>query len=83
MTEGVAECFWGIDRESLRFEKLIDGNSGFLFTDKEGNPLMAMHWERRFSHMVKRDNDIYRVQMPNITPMSAAIPFAATWGRQA
>ena len=29
---------------------------------------MAMHWEHRFNHMVKRYNDIYRVQMPNITP---------------
>lgn len=31
-------------------------------------PLVAMHWEHRFNHMVKRYNDIYRVQMPNITP---------------
>ena len=29
---------------------------------------MAMHWEHRFNHMVARYNDIYRVQMPNITP---------------
>ena len=29
---------------------------------------MAMHWEHSFNHMVKRYNDIYRVQMPNITP---------------
>ena len=42
--------------------------SGFLFTDKDCNPLVAMHWEHRFNHMVKRYNDIYWVQMPNITP---------------
>ena len=30
--------------------------------------VVAMHWEHRFNHMVKRYNDIYRVQMPNITP---------------
>ena len=29
---------------------------------------MAMHWQHRFNHMVGRYNDIYRVQMPNITP---------------
>ena len=23
-----------------------------------------MHWERRFNHMVKRYNEIYRVQLP-------------------
>ena len=70
MTEDVAQCFRGIieDREPPRFEKVIDGYSGFLFTDKDCNPLVAMHWEHRFNHMVKRYNDIYRVQMPNITP---------------
>ena len=30
-------------------------------------PLVAMHWEHRFNHMVKRYNDIFRVQIPNIT----------------
>ncbi len=70
MTEDVAQCFRAIieDREEPRFEKVIDGYSGFLFTDKDCNPLVAMHWEHRFNHMVKRYNDIYRVQMPNITP---------------
>ncbi len=29
---------------------------------------IAMHWQHRFNHMVGRYNDIYRVQMPNITP---------------
>ena len=33
-----------------------------------GMPLVAMHWEHRFNHMVKRYNDIYRIQIPNITP---------------
>ena len=50
------------------YEKIIDGYSGFLFVDKNGNPLVAMHWQHRLNHMVKRYNDIYRVQMPNITP---------------
>lgn len=29
---------------------------------------MALHWEHRFNRMVKKYNEIYRVQMPNITP---------------
>ena len=49
-------------------ERVVDGYTGFLFMDKEGLPLVTMHWEHRFNHMVKRYNDIYRVQMPNITP---------------
>ena len=70
MTEDVAECFRGIieDREVPRNEKIIDGYTGFLFLDKNGNPEVAMHWEHRFNHMVKRYNEIYWVQMPNITP---------------
>ena len=27
-----------------------------------------MHWEHRFNHMVHRYNEIFREQMPNITP---------------
>ena len=70
MSEDVFRCFQAIieDREAPRYERVVDGYTGFLFTDKEGLPLVAMHWEHRFSHMVKRYNDIYRVQMPNITP---------------
>ena len=70
MSEEVFRCFQAIieDREAPRYERVVDGYTGFLFTDKEGLPLVAMHWEHRFNHMVKRYNDIYRVQMPNITP---------------
>ena len=49
-------------------EKMVDGYIGFLFRDKNGMPVVAMHWEHRFNHAVKRYNDIFRVQMPNITP---------------
>jgi len=70
MTEDVFRCFQAIleDREKPRFEKIIDGYTGFLFLDKNGLPLVAMHWQKRLNHMVQRYNDIYRVQMPNITP---------------
>ncbi len=70
MTEDVAQCFRAIieDREEPEYERVVDGYAGFLFTDKNGYPEVAMHWEHRFNHMVKRYNDIYRVQMPNITP---------------
>ena len=51
-----------------KWRKPIDGYSGFLFYDDNGRPLVAMHWQHRFNHMVGRYNDIYRVQMPNITP---------------
>ena len=70
MTEDVARCFMAIieDRPKPKCEKMIDGYTGFLYLDRNGNPLVAMHWEHRFNRMVKRYNDIYRVQMPKITP---------------
>lgn len=70
ITEDVTQMFQAIieDREPPKMEKVIDGYTGFLFYDDDGNPLVAMHWQHRFNRMVGRYNDIYRVQMPNITP---------------
>ena len=47
---------------------MVDGYSGFLFLDDDGMPLVAMHWEHRFRHMVQRYNEIYKVQLSKITP---------------
>lgn len=46
ITQDVANMFRAIieDREAPKYEKIIDGYSGFLFVDKNGNPLVAMHW---------------------------------------
>lgn len=70
ITDDVSAMFQAIieDREAPAVEKIIDGYTGFLFYDKEGKPLVAMHWQNRFNNMVNRYNDIYRIQMPNITP---------------
>ena len=70
LTDDVAECFRAIieDREPPKRERIIDGYTGFLYYDTNGMPLVAMHWEHRFKHMVKRYNEIYRLQMPSITP---------------
>ena len=75
ITEDVAQMFQAIieDRNAPKVEKSIDGYSGFLFYDDNGMPLVAMHWQHRFNHMVGRYNDIYRVQMPNITPHGRVI----------
>ena len=63
ITEDVAQMFQAIieDRNASKVEKSIDGYSGFLFYDDNGMPLVAMHWQHRFNHMVGRYNDIYRV----------------------
>ena len=68
--DDVAECFRQIiaDRPKVEFEKMIDGHEGFLCIDEKGEPLVAMHWEHRFNHMVGRYNSIFKVQMQNTTP---------------
>ncbi len=70
MTEDVYETFRRILKERPRDlpEKMVDGYIGFLFRDKNGMPEVAMHWQHRFNHAVKRYNDIFKIQMPNITP---------------
>lgn len=72
MTNEVIEMFRTIieDRPDYRVEKVVDGYTGFLFLDKDGMTFVAMHLEHRFNHMVSRYNEIYKVQMPNITPHS-------------
>lgn len=70
MTAEVERAFQAIieDRPKLPCEKMIDGYTGFLFLDDDGLPFVAMHWEHRFNHMVNRYNEIYKEQLPNITP---------------
>ena len=57
----LAQMFQAIieDRNAPKVETSIDGYSGFLSYDDNGMPLVAMHWQHRFNHMVGRYNDIY------------------------
>lgn len=70
MTDDVFECFERIlaKRKPPKVEPMIDGYSGFLFFDKDGHPMLAMHWEKYFQHAVEKYNRIYRIQLPKITP---------------
>lgn len=70
MTEDVEEMFRSIveHRHKPVKERTVDCYNGFLFMDRNDLPLVAMHWQHRINHMVKRYNDIYKEQLPNITP---------------
>ena len=50
------------------YEPMIDGKSGFLFLDKNDMPMVALHWEKYFQHICQKYNNIYKVQMPKVTP---------------
>ncbi|MDY3920324.1 MAG: site-specific integrase, partial [Candidatus Limivivens sp.] len=70
MTEEVADCFRRIikNRKKPKVEPMIDGYTGFLHLDKNGMPMVAMHWEKYFQHICAKYNSIYKVQMPKVTP---------------
>ncbi len=70
MTEEVAECFRRIlkERKDPKVEPMIDGHTGFLYLDKNGMPMVALHWEKYFQHICQKYNSIYKLQMPRVTP---------------
>lgn len=70
MTPEVKECFARIlaNRKPPKVEPVIQGYSGFLFLDKNGRPMVALHWEKYFQHICAKYNSIYKVQMPKVTP---------------
>lgn len=70
MTEDVYERFKHIidNRPVPKKEPMISGYTGFLFLDKNGMPMVSLHWEKYFQHICKKYNKIYKVQMPKVTP---------------
>ena len=70
MTPDVRDCFATIiaNRKKQKKEPIIGGKSRFLYLDKNGMPMVALHWEKYFQHICDKYNSIYKVQMPKITP---------------
>ena len=70
MSQQVVECFRRViaNRKPPKQEPMIDGYTGFLFLDKNGMPMVAIHWEHYFKHILNKHNSIYKVQLPKITP---------------
>lgn len=70
MQDDVYECFQRIvaRRNPPKVEPMIDGYSGFLWFDKDGKPMLALHWEKYFQHAVEKYNRTYKNQLPKITP---------------
>ena len=70
MTDDVYQCFQRIiaSRPRPKTEPMIGGRCGFLYLDKDGKPMVALHWEHYFKHICQKYNSIYKVQMPKVTP---------------
>ena len=70
MTPEVEESFKRIleNRKKPKVEPMVQGYSGFLFLDKNDRPMVALHWEKYFQHICQKYNQIYKVQIPKVTP---------------
>ena len=70
VTDDVYACFERIiaNRKAPKVEPIIGGKWGFLYLDKNGMPMVALHWEKYFQHICQKYNSIYKVQMPKVTP---------------
>lgn len=70
MSEDVWECFKHIleQRKKPEVEPMIGGRTGFLYLDKNDMPMVAMHWEHYFQHIVEKYNNTYKILIPKITP---------------
>lgn len=70
MTPDVYECFKTIlkNRKAPKKEPMIGKHVGFLYLDKNGMPMVALHWQKYFEHICEKYNKIYKLQIPKITP---------------
>lgn len=83
MSNEVMACFRRIinNRKKLFTEPMIDGYTGFLFLDKNDMPMVALHWEHYFKHILQKYNSIYKVQLPKITPHVCRHTFCSNMAR--
>ena len=70
MESDVKEAFLRIlkNRRKPKREPMVDGYGGFLFLDKNGRPMVALHWEKYMQHAREKYNREHLLQLPPITP---------------
>lgn len=75
ITEDVCECFSRIiaKQKTHKASPVIPDKrgkpvTGFLYLDKNGMPMVALHWEKYFTHIRTKYNNTFKEQMPLITP---------------
>ena len=70
ITDEVCDAFRRIiaKRPKPKVEPMIDGHVGFLHLDKNGQPMVALHWEKYFQHICEKYNSIYKVPIPKVSP---------------
>lgn len=56
------------NRRKPKREPMVDGYGGFLFLDKNGRPMVALHWEKYMQHAREKYNRENLLQLPPVTP---------------
>ena len=70
MEADVKEAFLRIlkNRRKPKREPMVDGYGGFLFLDKNGRPMVALHWEKYMQHAREKYNRENLLQLLPVTP---------------
>ena len=84
LTEDVEECFRRIikNRNAPKVEPVVDGKSGFLYFDKNGNIMYSLHWENYFKHIREKYNKTHSIQMPKVTPHVARHTYCSNMAKE-
>lgn len=69
-------------RKKPKKEPTINGYGGFLYFDKEGKPMVALHWEKYMEHARDKYNMEHAVQLPPITPHICRHTFCSNMARK-
>ncbi|MCR4743842.1 MAG: integrase DNA-binding domain-containing protein, partial [Lachnospiraceae bacterium] len=61
MSADVEQAFMAIisKRPKPKVEPIVNGYSGFLYLDKNNMPMVALHWEKYFQHILTKYNRAY------------------------
>lgn len=70
------------NRNRPKREPIIDGYGGFLFFDKEGKSMVALHWKKYIQHARDKYNHQHALQLPPITPHICRHTFCSNMARQ-
>ncbi len=75
LTKEVAECFRHLleNRKKVKVEPVVSDirgkqYHGFLCLDKNGRPMVALHWEKYMQHIREKYNKTHKIRMPDVTP---------------
>ena len=84
MTDEVKEVCMRIvkNRPKTKKKPVIQRYGGFLYLDKNGRPMVALHWEKYMQHARDKYNREHPLQLPPITPHVCRHTIAAIWRDQ-